>query len=87
MCAKRKQTYEKTISYAPFWRTLRKKNLTQYDLVVRMSISSSMLQRLRSDAPLSLKSIAKLCDCLDVVPSEIFTFQPDETNSIADPIC
>lgn len=80
MRTKSKRSCEKIISYAPFWRTLRRKNLSQYDLVVRMSISSSMLQRLRSDEPVSLKSIAMLCDCLNVVPSEIFTFQIEETN-------
>ena len=79
MHTKSKRSYEKIISYAPFWRTLRRQNLSQYDLVVRMSISSSMLQRLRADEPISLKSIAMLCDCLNVVPSEIFTFQIDET--------
>ncbi len=78
MRTKSKRSYEKIISYAPFWRTLRRKNLSQYDLVVRMSISSSMLHRLRSDEPVSLKSIAMLCDCLNVVPSEIFTFQIEE---------
>ena len=84
MNPKRKRSYEKMISYAPFWRTLRRKNLTQYDLIAHLSISGSMMQRLRSDAPLSLKSIAMLCDYLDVVPSEIFTFQPEETPTLQD---
>ncbi len=79
MRQKQKRPYEKMISYAPFWRTLRKKKISQYDLTTRMCIFSSMLHRLRSDAPLSLKSIAMLCDCLEVVPSEIFTFLLDES--------
>lgn len=84
MSSKRKRSYDKMISYAPFWRTLHRKNLTQYDLVAHMSISCSMMQRLRSDAPISLKSVAMLCDYLDVVPSEIFTFLPEEVPTLQD---
>ena len=85
MRSKRKRSYDKMISYAPFWRTLHRKNLTQYDLIAHMSISGSMMQRLRSDAPISLKSVAMLCDYLHVVPSEIFTFQPEEVPTLQDP--
>ncbi len=70
-------SYDDIISYAPFWQTLKKKNISQYDLINKMYISSSMLQKLRTDKPITLKSIAMLCLRLNVVPSEVFMFCPD----------
>ena len=70
-------SYEDVISYAPFWNTLKKKKLSQYDLVNKLYISSSMLQKLRKDQPLTLKSIAMLCLRLNIHPSDIFIPHPD----------
>ena len=70
-------SYEDVISYAPFWNTLKKKKLSQYDLVNKLYISSSMLQKLRKDQPLTLKSIAMLCLRLNIHPSDIFILCPD----------
>ncbi len=66
--------YENIISYAPFWRTLKKKKLSQYDLINNLDISSSMLQKLRRDKPLTLKSVAMLCSKLNILPSDVFMF-------------
>lgn len=67
-------SYDDMISYAPFWRTLKKKKISQYDLVNKMEISSSMVQKLRTDKPLTLKSIAMLCTRLGVPPTDVFEF-------------
>lgn len=66
--------YENIISYAPFWRTLEKKKISQYDLVNNMDFSSSMLQKLRRDKPITLKSIAMICSKLNIHPSDVFMF-------------
>ena len=66
--------YEDIISYAPFWRTLKKKKLSQYDLITKMDISSSLIQKLRTDKPITLKSIAMLCLKLGIAPTDVFMF-------------
>lgn len=74
-------SYEDMISYAPFWRTLKKKKISQYDLVNKMDISSSMVQKLRKDQPLTLKSIAMLCARLGIPPSDVFEFYIEGSKS------
>ncbi|ETP71697.1 putative transcriptional regulator [Lachnospiraceae bacterium JC7] len=71
-------SYEDLISYAPFWRTLKKKKISQYDLVNKLEISSSMVQKLRKDKPLTLKSIAMICARLGVPPTDVFEFCIDD---------
>ncbi|WP_256363675.1 helix-turn-helix domain-containing protein [Oribacterium sp. C9] len=71
-------SYDDIISYAPFWRTLKKKKISQYDLVTKMDISSSLLQKLRTDRPLTLKSIAMLCLRLGITPTDVFMFRLDD---------
>ncbi|WP_334292723.1 helix-turn-helix domain-containing protein [Oribacterium sp. WCC10] len=69
--------YEDIISYAPFWRTMKKKKISQYDLINKLLISSSMIQKLRTDKPLTLKSIAMLCLRLNILPTDVFMLCPN----------
>lgn len=53
------------ISYEPFWNTLRKKGISQYQLINQYRISAGQLSRLRANANVSTHTIDMLCDILD----------------------
>lgn len=53
------------ITYAPFWKTLKRNKLTTYQLMKYDKISSSTIHRLRHDLPLDTKTLDKLCKALD----------------------
>ena len=65
------------ISYAPFWTTLIRKELTQYRLIHDYHISNSLLQRLRTNQHISTRTLQKLVDILDCSLEEIVEITPD----------
>lgn len=65
---KRKETInfvEPMIIYDRLWETLKKKGISQYNLVTDYNISKSLLQRLRNNEGISTHSINMLCNILD----------------------
>lgn len=53
------------IVYDEFWKTLRKKNITQYQLVHYCGISRSLLNRMKKNQSITSRSVDMLCDILD----------------------
>lgn len=65
---KRKETInfvEPMIIYDRLWETLKKKGISQYNLVTDYNICKSLLQRLRNNEGISTHSINMLCNILD----------------------
>lgn len=54
------------ITYEPFWQTLKKKNITQYQLIHQLGFSTGTLDSIRKEKPLNLSTIDSLCKLLDV---------------------
>ena len=52
------------ITYERFWTTLYCKDLTTYVLINKHHISSSTINRLRHNLPISTATIDKLCEIL-----------------------
>lgn len=65
------------ITYKPFWKTLKKKNISTYALINKYGVSSSTINRLRHDEPLSTMTINDLCTFLHCGVNEILQFIPD----------
>lgn len=61
------------ISYKPFWKTLKKANISQYQLQAQ-GISHSTLTRLKRDENVSTDTINKLCSILDCEVGDIMEF-------------
>ena len=59
------------ISYEPFYRTLLKKNITEYQLIYKEGISANTLYRLRKGYPITTKTLDTLCFILDCEVSDI----------------
>ena len=62
------------ISYEPFYKTLSKKKITQYQLVTKYLVPSGTFQRMRNNQNLSLHTIENLCKVLNCKISDIVTF-------------
>ncbi|MBQ9985917.1 MAG: helix-turn-helix transcriptional regulator [Oscillospiraceae bacterium] len=52
------------ISYEPFYRTLKEKNLSTYKLITQYGISRSLIDRLKHNKPITTVTINDLCRIL-----------------------
>ena len=66
------------IKYDKLWETMRKRNITQYQLVTQFHISKSLLHRLRQNQGVSSNSLNILCNILDCNLEDIATHYRDE---------
>lgn len=66
------------ISYEPFYKTLKSKNMSTYKLINDYGISRSLLDRLRHDKPISTVTLNDLCTILNCRVEDILIFIPDE---------
>lgn len=53
------------ITYAPFYRTLLEKGVTEYQLIYKHGISSHILHRMKQGRNITLKTLDSLCFILD----------------------
>ncbi len=65
------------ISYAPFYQTLLKKNLTEYQLIFKHGFSSNILHRMKHGQTITLKTLDTLCFILDCEVSDIIVYVRD----------
>lgn len=62
------------ISYAPFYKTLKEKNITTYKLIHQFGVSRSLLDRLKHDKPISTVTLNDLCSFLDCKVEDILVY-------------
>ena len=62
------------ISYEPFYRTLKNKNISTYRLVNEYGVSRSLLDRLKHNKPISTVTINDLCSFLDCKVEDILIY-------------
>ncbi|WP_395549187.1 MULTISPECIES: helix-turn-helix domain-containing protein [unclassified Lacrimispora] len=65
------------IRYDNLWKTMKDKNITQYDLTKRHNISKSLLHRLRNNEGVNMNTINTLCNILDCNIEDIATHYRD----------
>ena len=54
------------ISYQPFYRTIKEKNITTYKLINTYGLSRSLIDRLKHNKPITtvtLDDLCRICDC------------------------
>lgn len=59
------------ISYEPFFRTLLKKNITEYHLIYKEGISANTLHRMKKGLPITTKTLDALCFILNCEVEDI----------------
>ena len=62
------------ISYAPLWKTLEKKNITQYQLIHKYNFSTGTLDALRKNKSVTLNTLHDLCSIIDCDISDVVEF-------------
>ena len=68
------------ISYAPFYQTLKEKNISTYKLINTYHISRSLLDRLKHNRPISTVTLNDLCNILNCKVEDVIIFLPDQPN-------
>ncbi len=66
------------ITYAPFFRTMKERNMSSYRLITYHQISRSMYDRIKHNKPLTTTTIDTLCKILNCRVEDILVYSPDE---------
>jgi len=66
------------ISYEPFYRTLREKDVTEYQLIYKHGVSANILHRMKHGKNITLKTLDTFCFILDCGISDIIEYIKDE---------
>lgn len=66
------------ISYAPFWKTLEIKGITQYQLIHEYNFSTGTLDTLRKNNSITLNTLHDICDMIDCDISDVVEFIRDK---------
>lgn len=64
----------KMISYRPFYETLFKKGITEYNLIFKQGFSANTFHRMRKGEAISTKTLDALCYALNCGVSDIIEF-------------
>ena len=65
------------ISYKPFFDTLLRKNMTEYELIFKRGVSANTIHRMKKGEAITTKTLDVLCYILDCSVSYII--EPDKT--------
>ena len=66
------------ISYEPFYKTLKERGLSTYQLIHQYGVSRSLLDRLRHNKPISTVTLNDLCTILHCRVEEVLLFKEVE---------
>ena len=66
------------ISYEPFFKTIKERNITAYRLIKDYNISSSLIDRLKHNKPISTVTLNDLCTILECRVEDIMVYTKDE---------
>jgi len=65
------------ISYEPFYQTLFRKGITEYQLIFKQGFSANTLHRMKKGEAISTKTLDALCYALDCQVSDIICFKKE----------
>jgi len=65
------------ITYEPFYKTLKNRNLSTYKLVKDFGVSRSLLDRLKHNKPISTQTIDDLCSFLNCRVEDVMEYIED----------
>ena len=69
------------ITYEPFYRTIKQKNISTYKLINTFGISRSLIDRLKHDKPISTRTIVDLCIFLYCRVEVLLVYKQGENES------
>jgi DNA-binding Xre family transcriptional regulator len=62
------------ISYGPFYKTLLRNNMTEYQLIFKHGFSANILHRMKHGKAITMKTLDTLCFILDCEVSDIIKY-------------
>jgi len=62
------------ISYKPFYNTLYKKDMTEYELIFKHGISANTLHRMKKGEAITTKTLDVLCFILDCKVEDVIEY-------------
>lgn len=65
------------ISYAPFYKTLLEKNVTEYQLIYKHGMSAYILHRMKHGFNITLKTVDILCFILNCEVGDIIEYRAE----------
>jgi DNA-binding Xre family transcriptional regulator len=65
------------ISYKPFYETLYRKNITEYNLIFKQGFSANTIYRIKKGEAISTKTLDALCYALDCEVEDIIKFEKE----------
>ncbi|MGT2929648.1 helix-turn-helix domain-containing protein [Streptococcus dentasini] len=65
------------ISYRPFYETLFKRSMTEYELIVKYGISANTIHRMKKGEAITTKTLDNLCLALEAPVEDIIEYIPD----------
>ena len=66
------------ITYEPFYKTLKAKNISTYKLINDYKISRSLIDRLKHNKPITTVTLNDLCAILDCKVEDILLYIPEK---------
>lgn len=63
------------ITYDPFYKTLNKKNMSEYELIFKHGISANTLHRMKKGEAITTKTLDILCFILDCKVEEVIEYR------------
>lgn len=68
------------ISYKPFFETMFRKNITEYNLIYKQGMSANTIHRIKKGMPITTTTLDTLCFILDCEVSDIIMYEKDTSN-------
>ena len=66
------------ITYKPFYETLFKKGITEYELIYKHGLSANTIHRMKHGRPITTTTLDTLCFILNCNVSEVLAYEPEE---------
>ena len=61
------------VDYSPLWETMRRKNVTQYQLL-KANIDNKTLDSLKKNKNITMLTLEKICDIVGCTPNDVVRF-------------
>lgn len=62
------------LNYKPLWIQLAKKELKKVEVIKMAKITTNVMASMGKNQPITLKNIEKICNALDCMPNDVFSF-------------
>ena len=73
------------VTYDKLWETMKRRQLSQYRMILYYGISASQLGRLKKNMYVSTHTIEMLCDILECQVEDVLEYRPDKQAGTSEP--